>query len=127
MKVLVIAVDGHGAFRCGLVKNPNLFRRKIAGETGSGYIVWAAIPILATNANECLSHIQDYVLPRFTARVQLQHDRSFVLAMAWAWLGRPLVGYVARKLRWRVSWVTRWPVTLKHTLVFWGLRQGDRP
>ena len=127
MKLLVIAVDGHGAFRCGLVKNPDLFRREIAGKTGSGHIVWAAIPILAANAAESLSHIQDQVLPRFTARVQLQHDRSFVMAMAWVWLGRPLLGYVARNLRWKVSKVFRCLTPLKRTLVFWGRRQEDRP
>jgi hypothetical protein len=115
MRMLVIAVDGHGAFR------------EIAGETGSGYIVWAAIPILAANAAESLSQIQDHVLPRFTARVQLQHDRSFVMAMAWAWFGRPLLGYVARNLRWKVSRVARWLTPLKHLPVFWGWRQGDRP
>ena len=127
MKVLVIAVDGHGAFRCGLVKNPDLFRREIASETGAGFIVWAAIPILAANAAGSLSHIQHHVLPRFTARVQLQHDRSFVTAMAWVWLGRPLLGYVARNLRWRASRVFRWPAPLKRNLVFWGRRQGDWP
>ncbi|QYO75096.1 hypothetical protein [Devosia salina] len=127
MKMLVIAVDGHGGFRCGLVKNPDLFRRKIAAETGSGYIVWAAIPILATNSAESLSHIQDHVLPRFTAQVQLQHDRTFVMAMAWAWLGRPLLGYVARNRRWRVSRVARCFTPLKLTLAFKGRHQGDRP
>jgi hypothetical protein len=127
MKMLVVAVDGHGAFRCGLVKNPDLFRREIAGETGASYVVWAAIPILAANAAETLSHIQDHVLPRFDARVQLQHDRSFVIAMAWVWLGRPLLGYVARNLRWRVSRVFHWLAPLKHTLVFRGQHQGDRP
>lgn len=127
MKVLVIAVDGHGAFRCGLVKNPDLFRREIAGETGAGYIVWAAIPVLAANAAESLSHIQDQVLPKFTARVQLQHDRSFVMSMAWVWLGRPLLGYVARNLRWRVSSVARCFTTLKHALVFRAGHQEDSP
>lgn len=127
MKMLVIAVDGHGAFRCGLVKNPDLFRREIACETGSGYIVWAAIPLLATNAAESLSHIQGQVLPRFTARVQLQHDRTFVMTVAWVWLGRPLLSYVARNLSWKVSRVGRWLATLKHTLVFWVGHKGDRP
>jgi len=127
MKVVVIAVDGRGAFRYGLVKNPDLFRREIAAETGAGYIVWAAIPILAANAAESLSHIQDHVLPRFNARVQLQHDRSFVMAMAWVWLVRPLLGYVARSLRWKVSKVFRCFTPLKHTLIFWGQRQGGRP
>ena len=127
MKMLVIAVDGHGAFRCGLVKNPDLFRRVIAAETGAGHIVWAAITILAANAAESLSHIQDHVLPRFTARVQLQHDRAFVLAMAWVWLGRPLLGYVARNLRWRVSKVFSWLAPLKRALVFRAGHQEDRP
>jgi|GEM_PF-6475953 hypothetical protein len=127
MKMLVIAVDGHGAFRCGLVKNPDLFRREIAGETGAGYIVWAAIPILATNAAESLSHIQNHVLPKFTARVQLQHDRTFVIVMAWAWMGRPLVGIIARHLRWRVSKCARWLATLRRNTVFWGGHHGDRP
>lgn len=82
MKMLVIAVDGHGAFRCNLARNPDLFRRELVAETGAGYIVWAAIPILAANAAESLSHIQNHVLPRFSARVQLQNDRAFVIAMA---------------------------------------------
>lgn len=127
MKMLVIAVDGQGAFRCGLVKNPDLFRREIANETGAGYIVWAAIPILAANAAESLSDIQYHVLPRFTARVQLQHDRSFVMAMAWAWLGRPLLDYVARNLRCRVSRFFRWLAPIKHALVYWARHEGDRP
>lgn len=127
MKMLVIAVDGHGAFRCSLVKNPDLFRREIAAETGAGHIVWAAIPILAANAAESLSNIQDQVLPRFTARVQLQHDRTFVMTMAWVWLGRPLLGYVARNLWWRVSRVARCVTTLKRNMVFCGGHQGDRP
>lgn len=116
MKMLVIAVDGHGAFRCGLVKNPDLFRREIAAETGAGYIVWATIPILASNAAESLSHVQHQVLPSFTAREQLQHDRAFVMAMAWAWLGRPMLGMIARHVRWRVSNVTRLHLTLAHYL-----------
>lgn len=127
MKMLVIAVDGYGAFRCGLVKNPDLFRREIAAETGAGYIVWATIPILATNAAETLSNIQHQVLPRFTAREQLQHDRTFVIAIAWVWLGRPLLGVIARHARWRVSKVTRWHLTLAHNLTARVRHQGNRP
>jgi hypothetical protein len=127
MEMLVIAVDGHGAFRCSLVRNPDLFRREIAAETGAGYIVWAAIPILASNAGESLSHVQHQVLPRFTAREQLQHDRGFVMTMAWAWLGRPLLGVIARHVRWRVSKVTRWHLTLARYLAVRVRHQGNRP
>lgn len=126
MKMLVIAVDGYGAFRCGLVKNPDLFRREIASETGAGYIVWAAIPILASNAAESLSHVQHQVLPRFIARAQLQHDRTFVTAMAWAWLGRPLLGVIARHVGWKVSKVTRWHLTLARYLAARVWHQRDR-
>jgi hypothetical protein len=127
MKMLVIAVDGHGAFHCGLVKNPDLFRREIAAETGAGYIVWAALPILAANAAESLNHVQHHVLPRFIAREQLQHDRAFVMAMGWAWLGRPLLGVIARHVRWRVSKVIRWHLTLARHLAVRVWHQGDRP
>jgi hypothetical protein len=127
MKMLVIAVDGHAVFRCGLVKNPDLLRRKIAAETGSGYIVWAAIPILAASAAKSLSHIQNHVLPSFTARVQLQHDPP----SSWPWPGcgwdGPFLGILARNLSWRVSKVARWLASLKRNMVFCGRHQEDRP
>ncbi|MHA6297914.1 hypothetical protein [Devosia sp. CAU 1758] len=91
MKMLVIAADGDGAFRCALVRNPDLYRRQIARETGAAFIVWAGLSILACDAEHMLAQLACKVLPCFTARPQLQHDPVFVAALGWALWGRPLV------------------------------------
>lgn len=111
MKMLVIACDGHGAFRCALVRNPDLFRRQIAAQTGHGDIVWAGMSVLASDPGGALAHIKSHVLPRFTARPRLQHDPAFVTALVWATLGRPMLGLAARTIR-NCGRKTFWPLSL---------------
>ena len=99
MKMLVIAADGHGTFRCAIVRNPDLFRRDLCTETGAGFILWAAAPVLAINARLAVERISRHVLPRFVAGPELQYDLAFVSAVAWITLGRPLLGVAARQMR----------------------------
>ncbi|GAB5428274.1 MAG: hypothetical protein Devi2KO_17330 [Devosia indica] len=91
MKMIVVVSDGSGRFQCGLVRNPDLFRRDIAKATGAAAVVWAGLPVLATDACAMVTTIERCVLPRFAARPSLQHEPAFVLAMGWVVAGRPLV------------------------------------
>jgi hypothetical protein len=107
MKMLVIACDASGAFRCAIVRNPDLFRRALARETGAASIVWVGHSLLAYDAGLMLTHLESGVLPHFTARPQLQHDPVFVAAMGWALLGRPLIAAAWRKGLWWVQGLLR--------------------
>ncbi len=91
MKMIVVVADGAGKFQCGLVRNPDLFRRDIAKATGAAAVVWAGLPVLSTDACSMVTAIERDVLPRFVARPSLQHEPAFVLAMGWVFAGRPLV------------------------------------
>lgn len=91
MKMIVVVADGAGRFQCGLVRNPDLFRRGIAKATGAATVVWAGLPVLATDANTMIETIERDVLPRFEAKPYLQHELAFVLAMGWLFAGRPIV------------------------------------
>ena len=97
MKMMVVVADGSGRFQCGLVRNPDLFRRDIAKATGAAAVVWAGVPVLATDACAMVTTIERDVLPRFAARPTLQHELAFVIAMGWVFAGRPLVQAVWRR------------------------------
>lgn len=97
MKMIVVVADGAGRFQCGLVRNPDLFRRDIAKATGAATVVWAGLPVLATDANTMIETIERDVLPRFEAKPYLQHKLGFVLAMGWLFAGRPLVEALWRR------------------------------
>lgn len=118
MKMLVIATDGHGAFRCGVVKNPDLFRRDIAMQTGASYVIWAGAPILSTDAGQVLDRITRLVLPRFTAGPELQHNLAFLAGVSWATLGRPVLAWSGRRLRHRVSRTIRRLGSIGRVLTF---------
>lgn len=73
MKMIVVVADGAGKFQCGLVRNPDLFRRDIAKATGAAAVVWSALPVLAADASAMIATIERDILPCFVAKPSLQH------------------------------------------------------
>lgn len=106
MKIIAIVCDGAGAFHCASVKNPDLFRRQIAAQTGAGFIAWAGTPIQGTSLQALVADIERLVLPRFTAGPDLQHDLHFTIAVGWVVFGKPLAVIISAKIVrsiWRVT------------------------
>jgi hypothetical protein len=98
MKIIVIVCDSAGLFHCGFVKNPDLYRREIAAQSGGATVAFASAPILDRNGADLVATLQRRVLPRFSAGPHLQHDIRFLASVAWTVLGKPLLQ--AQAVRW---------------------------
>lgn len=99
MKVLVILVDGFGAFRCGHVRNPSALRRAVFLETGEAQIVYLGAAMSTVPTAELLTRLKTRVLPRFAASASLRDDAWFQLCVEMERLRLPIIMAVKKRLR----------------------------
>jgi hypothetical protein len=91
MKIIAIFRDSAGAFHCAHVKNPDLFRREVAVQSGGATLAYASATVVGSRAEALIDKLQQKVLPRFAAAPSLQHDIGFLAAVSWTVIGRPLL------------------------------------
>lgn len=83
MKIIAIVRDNAGAFHCAFVKNPDLFRREVASQTGGASLAYASAASLGGSPEALINQLHQTVLPRFAAAPSLQHDIGFLAAVSW--------------------------------------------
>src|SRR5690554_1758220 len=100
MKIIAIVRDRAGSFHCAHVKNPDLFRREVAAQTGSATLVYASAIVVGSKAEALFDKLRHRVLPLYADAPSLQHDIGFLAAVGWTVTGRPLLAAQAQRL-WR--------------------------
>lgn len=99
MKVLLILVDGAGAFRCAHVRNPSTFRREIVAETGEAHIVYLGAAVAAISTDQLIARLERKVLRCFIASAGLRDNPFFQARVEWERLRKPLAQAVCRHIR----------------------------